>query len=177
MAHHRMPAQNNGIKPLPSLHAPSSIDPVSPPIIGPQPFFMWHTSTTAVSTPVCDSLHLRFGLGNALIYNTYRSLDPEFTSRRVVTVTKLDYHHFDGIFIGCTATDHNMEFIDINSDLVKRSHHAVFNKAWYLQPLWPPVAQLLYNLGVKEDDDSFMTTSQLWYYFPLLPLSHRYPRT
>jgi hypothetical protein len=64
---------------------------------------------------------------------------------------KLDRHHFDGIFIGYTATDHNIRYIDIVSGVVKRSHHAVFNKAWYLQPSHPPAAQLLYDLSLQDD--------------------------
>jgi hypothetical protein len=35
--------------------------------------------------------------------------------------------------------------------VVKRSHHTVFDEAWYLQPLWPPAAQLLYDLGLEND--------------------------
>jgi hypothetical protein len=47
---------------------------------------------------------------------------------------KLNHHHFDGIFIGYTATDQNIRYIDVTSGVVKRLHHAVFNEAWYLQP-------------------------------------------
>ncbi len=64
---------------------------------------------------------------------------------------KSDHHHFDGIFIGYTAMDHNIRYIDIVSGVVKQSHHAVFNKAWYLQPSYPPAAQLLYDLGLQDD--------------------------
>ncbi len=45
---------------------------------------------------------------------------------------KLDRHYFTGIFIGYTALDQNTIYIDLDSGLVKRSHHAQFNKAWYL---------------------------------------------
>jgi hypothetical protein len=38
--------------------------------------------------------------------------------------------------------------------LVKCSHHAHFDEAWYLQPHRPPTAQLLYDLGLEADDDS-----------------------
>jgi hypothetical protein len=65
---------------------------------------------------------------------------------------KLDHHHFDGIFIGYTATDHNIRYIDIVSGVVKQSHHAVFNKAWYLQPSRPLAAQLLYDLSLQDDN-------------------------
>jgi hypothetical protein len=71
---------------------------------------------------------------------------------------KLDQHHFDGIFIGYTATDHNIRYIDIVSSIVKHSYHAVFDEAWYLQPSRPPAAQLLYDLGLQ--DDTLPTASQ-----------------
>jgi hypothetical protein len=70
----------------------------------------------------------------------------------------MDYHHFDGIFIGYTAIDQNIRYIDINSGLVKHSHNAVFNEAWYLQPSRPPVAQLLYDLGLQQDDEPVAST-------------------
>ena len=57
---------------------------------------------------------------------------------------KLDRNDFTGIFLGFTATDHNILYLDLESGLVKRSHHAQFNEAWYLQPVRPPAAQLLY---------------------------------
>ncbi len=47
---------------------------------------------------------------------------------------KLDHHHINGMFIGYTAADHNNRYIDVNSGLMKRSHHAVFDEVWYLQP-------------------------------------------
>ena len=46
---------------------------------------------------------------------------------------KLDRHDFTGIFLGFTATDNNVWYIDINTGIVKTSHHAVFDEAWYLQ--------------------------------------------
>jgi hypothetical protein len=71
---------------------------------------------------------------------------------------KLDQHHFDGIFIRYTATNHNIHYINIVSVIVKHSHHAVFNEAWYLQPSCPPAAQLLYDLGLQ--DNTLPTASQ-----------------
>ncbi len=56
------------------------------------------------------------------------------------------------IFIGYTALDQNIIYFDLDSGLVKCSHHAQFNEVWYLQPHWPPAAQLLYDLGLEEDD-------------------------
>ncbi len=47
---------------------------------------------------------------------------------------KLDRHDFCGIFLGYTATDQNIIYLDLDSGLVKRSHHATFDEAWYLQP-------------------------------------------
>lgn len=35
--------------------------------------------------------------------------------------------------------------------MVKTSHHAVFDEAWYLQPKRPPTAQLLYDMGMELD--------------------------
>jgi hypothetical protein len=32
-------------------------------------------------------------------------------------------------------------------------HHAIFNKAWYLQCSCPPAMQLLYNLGLKAESN------------------------
>jgi hypothetical protein len=69
--------------------------------------------------------------------------------------SKLDLHDFTGIFLGYTATDQNIFYLDTSSCVVKSFHHAVFNEAWYLQPSCPPVAQLLYNLGL-EADSSFV---------------------
>ena len=64
---------------------------------------------------------------------------------------KLDRHDFSGIFLGYTSTDQNIVYLDLNSGLVKRSHHATFDEAWYLQPSRPPAAQLLYDLGLEAE--------------------------
>lgn len=61
---------------------------------------------------------------------------------------KLDRHSFRGIFLGYTATDNNVLYLDLDTGLVKTSHHVVFDEAWYLQPQRPPFAQLLYDLGL-----------------------------
>ncbi len=66
---------------------------------------------------------------------------------------KLDRHNFKGIFLGYTATDQNIIYLDLDSGVVKSSHHAQFDKAWYLQPKRPPAAQLLYDLGVLPETD------------------------
>jgi hypothetical protein len=62
---------------------------------------------------------------------------------------KLDKHSFMGIFIGYAATDANVRYIDIESGLVKTSHHAVFDECWYHQPWRLPAADLLYSLGIQ----------------------------
>ena len=66
---------------------------------------------------------------------------------------KLDCNDFTGIFLGFTATDHNILYLDLDSGLVKRSHHVQFDKAWYLQHTRPPAAQLLYDLGLEVDPE------------------------
>jgi hypothetical protein len=48
--------------------------------------------------------------------------------------SKLDRHDFRGIFLGYALTDQNILYLDIDTGLVKRSHHAQFDEAWYLQP-------------------------------------------
>jgi hypothetical protein len=62
--------------------------------------------------------------------------------------SKLDHHDFKGIFLGYTATDQNIIYLDLDSGMVKSSHHAQFDEAWYLQSSRPPAAQLLYELVV-----------------------------
>jgi hypothetical protein len=66
---------------------------------------------------------------------------------------KLDQHAFNGIFIGYTATDANVRYIDVHSGIVKTSHHAVFDKCWFHHPWRPPAAQLLYDLGKEVTKD------------------------
>ncbi len=65
---------------------------------------------------------------------------------------KLDRHDFTGVFLGYAATDQNIHCLDLDSGIVKTSHHAQFDEAWYLQPSRPPTAQLLYDLGLKNDE-------------------------
>jgi hypothetical protein len=48
--------------------------------------------------------------------------------------SKLDRHDFTGIFLGYTALDNNIQYLDMESGLVKESHHAVFDEAWDMQP-------------------------------------------
>jgi hypothetical protein len=64
----------------------------------------------------------------------------------------LDRHDFKGIFLGYTATDQNIVYLDLDLGVVKCSHHAQFDEAWYLQPTRPPAPQLLYDLGVTHEE-------------------------
>ena len=66
---------------------------------------------------------------------------------------KLDRHDFQGIFLGYSATDNNIRYVDLTSNTVKTCRHAVFDEAWYLQPTRPPAAQLLYDLGLCSEQD------------------------
>jgi hypothetical protein len=72
---------------------------------------------------------------------------------------KLDHNDFTGIFLGHTATNQNVSFIDLTSGIVKTSHHADFDEAWYLQPTRPPAAQLLYDLGLEVADEPDVNTT------------------
>ena len=74
---------------------------------------------------------------------------------------KLDRHDFTGIFLGYTATDQNIIYLDLESGIVKSCHHAVFDEAWYLQPTRPLAAQLLYDLGLEAEEDSMTMTGPL----------------
>jgi hypothetical protein len=61
---------------------------------------------------------------------------------------KLDRHNFTGIFLGYTATDENIRYVDIKSGIVLTCHHAVFDECWYHQHEHPLAAQLLFDLGL-----------------------------
>jgi len=87
---------------------------------------------------------------------------------------KLDRNNYTGIFLGYTATDQNIVYLDLTTGLVKRSHHAMFDEAWYLQPHRPPAAQLLYDLGVEPDDAFYSGHGRL---SPLTECDARLPGT
>jgi hypothetical protein len=72
--------------------------------------------------------------------------------------SKLDCHDFTGIFLGYSATDQNIQYLDLMSGVVKSSHHAQFDEVWYLQHKQPLGPQLLYDLGL-EVDDTFLSKS------------------
>jgi hypothetical protein len=71
---------------------------------------------------------------------------------------KLDKHNFKGIFLDYTATNQNIVYLDLDLGLVKQSHHAQFNEAWFLQDSHTPAAQLLYNLGMEPDGNMYSET-------------------
>jgi hypothetical protein len=72
--------------------------------------------------------------------------------------SKLDKHDFKGFFLGYTATNHNIIYLDLDSGVVKCSHHAQFDKAWYLQATHTPTSQLLYDLGIESDGSLYSET-------------------
>ena len=76
--------------------------------------------------------------------------------------SKLDRHDFKGLFLGYTATDQNIVYLDLDSGVVKRSHHAQFDEAWYLQDSRPPAAQLLFDLGVTDDAETYAASGVLY---------------
>ena len=51
--------------------------------------------------------------------------------------------------MGYTATNENIRYVDVDSRIVKTSHHAILDEAWYLQPHHPPFAQMLYDVGLE----------------------------
>jgi hypothetical protein len=49
-------------------------------------------------------------------------------------------------------------YLDLDLGLVKQSHHAQFDEAWFLQDSCPPAAQLLYDLGMEPDGNTYSET-------------------
>jgi hypothetical protein len=56
--------------------------------------------------------------------------------------SKLNCHDFKGIFLGYMATDQNIVYLDLDLGVVKCSHHAQLDEAWYLQPTCPPALKI-----------------------------------
>jgi hypothetical protein len=58
---------------------------------------------------------------------------------------KLDKHDFKGIFLGYTATNQNIVYLDLDSGRLSKviPHSLMTDEAWYLQASRPPVSQLL----------------------------------
>ena len=57
------------------------------------------------------------------------------SSRRRV---KLNKHNYTNLFLGYTATMANVQYINLNSGLVKTCGHAAFDEAWYSEVARPP---------------------------------------
>jgi hypothetical protein len=87
---------------------------------------------------------------------------------------KLNKHNFKGIFLGYTATDQNIVYLTLDLGLVKQSHHAQFNEAWFLQDSRPTAAQLLYNLSMEPDGDTYSEAELI---APDIKLDYRLPGT
>jgi hypothetical protein len=87
---------------------------------------------------------------------------------------KLNKHNFKGIFLGYTASDQNIVYLDLGLGLVKQSHHAQIDKAWFLQDSCPPAAQLLYNLGMELDGNRYSETELI---APDIKSDYRLPGT
>eukprot|EP00970_Alexandrium_tamarense_P010353 scaffold2093_cov141-Alexandrium_tamarense.AAC.6 len=64
---------------------------------------------------------------------------------------KLDRGDYRGIFLGYTATDANVIYLDLDTGVVKSSPSATFDEAWYTQSQRPPAAQFLYSLGLQDE--------------------------
>ena len=120
------------------------------------------------SAALCHSVYLHNRLVHSETKKTpfegYFGMRPDLSRLRVFgsrvcvkragkRAAKLDHNDFTGIFLGYTATDHNVQYIDLTSGIVKTSHHADFDEAWYLQPNRPPAAQLLYDLGLEYEEE------------------------
>jgi hypothetical protein len=76
--------------------------------------------------------------------------------------SKLNCHGFKGLFLGYRATYQNILYLDLDSGIVKQSHHAQFNEAWYLQDSRPSAAQSLYDLGVTDNAATYTASGILY---------------
>jgi hypothetical protein len=52
----------------------------------------------------------------------------------------------------------NIVYLDLDSGIVKCSHHAQFDEAWYLQATRPPTSQLPNDLGIEPDGSLYSET-------------------
>jgi deoxyuridine 5'-triphosphate nucleotidohydrolase len=68
---------------------------------------------------------------------------------------KLDDHTYKGFFVGFTATDKNVRYIDENTGRIKISTHVIFDEAHFSQPAnkAPLAAQTLQRLGYYAKED------------------------
>jgi hypothetical protein len=67
---------------------------------------------------------------------------------------KLDYNTTTGVFLGYTATDKNILYIDDISREIKTATHVIFDEAHLTAPRskTPPTAAILQQLGFSEAD-------------------------
>ena len=64
---------------------------------------------------------------------------------------KLDNHTYNGIFVGFTATDKNINYIDESNSTVKMGTHALFDEAHFTVP----ASQALQRLGYTNFDSEY----------------------
>jgi hypothetical protein len=117
--------------------------------------FMVHASTR--KTPFEGLYGMKLDIGHLKLFGS-RVCVKQSGKRQ----SKLDHHNFKGLFLGYTATDQNIVYLDLDSGIVKQSHRAQLDKAWYLQDLRPLVAQLLYDLGVTDNAATYMASGVLY---------------
>ncbi len=69
---------------------------------------------------------------------------------------KLEHHTAHGIFLGYTATDHNVYYQDYKTKRVKIATHVKFDEAGYTLPKAsvPPAMQILQDIGQREPTPS-----------------------
>ena len=124
---------------LPSAPALSSTAPASLQSSG-----LWPSSTQSTFTidwfmPTPKSLPLKGILALNQISPILKCSARGCASSAVETEAG-NWIDFTDIFLGLTAKDHNISYVDLDSGIVKHSHHAIFDEAWYLQPNQPPAA-------------------------------------
>jgi hypothetical protein len=95
-----------------------------------------------------------FPLENALTSVTFGYLVHKSMSRKVASAKLSWITIILKVSLSALQPQIRTYGIDVNSNLAKGSHHAVFDEAWYLQPSQPPVVQFLFDLGLQEDDKS-----------------------
>jgi hypothetical protein len=171
IAHHRMELSKSTMPNWQSALKHCYLVWVSLQSIGRQRWCIWCIYTTDLSTT----------LPAKPLFEAYFGVKPDLSCSKLFgswvcvkrsgsRCSKLDQHNFKGLFLGYTATDQNIIYLDLDSGVVKASHHTQFDEAWYLQPSHPPAAQLLYDLGILPEcnapsefaDESEVVTSNFW---------------
>ena len=113
------PSQNGAVeiynnKPLFAL-GPFSMALDSPPSTGHQRCNILSTSTTGSSTPSPRRLHSRHYMNINRKSDTLSCSAPVSVLKFWAFDAELDRHDFKGIFLGYTATDNNIVYLDLNS--------------------------------------------------------------